>query len=127
MEKLGNYILGNWIQGDSDGQLLYNAVTGETIAAASTKGLDFKAILEYARTTGSPVLRKMTFQKRGLMLRALALHLQKHLDKFYAISYKTGATKADSWVDIEGGAAANLNRGHQSRGANQCRIRASRE
>ena len=103
MEKLGNYVLGNWIQGDGDGQLLYNAVTGEAFTAATTKGLDFKAILEYGRNIGSPLLRKMTFQQRGLMLRALAVHLQKHLDKFYAVSYKTGATKADSWVDIEGG------------------------
>ena len=48
-------------------------------------------------------LRKMTFHERGNMLKALALHLRNHLDKFYTISYKTGATKADSWVDIEGG------------------------
>ena len=103
MNKLGNYITGNWINGDGDGQLLYNAVTGEPVAAASTKGLDFKNITEYARTVGNPALRKMTFHARGNMLKALALHLRNHLDKFYAISYHTGATKADSWVDIEGG------------------------
>ena len=103
MNKLGNYITGSWITGDSDGQLLYNAVTGETIAAASTKGLDFQAITNYARTVGNPALRKMTFHERGNMLKALAFNLRKHLDKFYKISYQTGATKADSWVDIEGG------------------------
>lgn len=103
MAKLANYVLGNRIIGDGDGQLLYNAFTGEPIGAASTKGLDFAAILEYARTKGNPALRKMTFQERGLMLRSLALHLRNHLDKFYEVSYQTGATKADSWVDIEGG------------------------
>lgn len=103
MNKLGNYITGHWITGDGDGQLLYNAVTGEAIASASTKGLDFASILNYARQTGNPALRKMTFHERGNMLKALALHLRKHLPKFYEISYKTGATKADSWVDIEGG------------------------
>lgn len=103
MNKLGNYITGNWIIGDGDGQTLYNAVTGESIGAASTKGLDFKSITDYARTVGNPALRKMTFHARGNMLKALALHLRNHLDKFYAISYQTGATKADSWVDIEGG------------------------
>ena len=103
MNKLGNYITGNWITGDGDGQTLYNAVTGDVIGAASTKGLDFKSITEYARTVGNPALRKMTFHARGNMLKALALHLRNHLDKFYAISYQTGATKADSWVDIEGG------------------------
>jgi oxepin-CoA hydrolase/3-oxo-5,6-dehydrosuberyl-CoA semialdehyde dehydrogenase len=101
--KLGNYITGRWIEGDGDGQELYNAVNGEVIATATTKGLDFAAILEYGRKTGSPALRKMTFQERGRMLKALALHLLEHKEKFYQLSYKTGATRADSWVDIEGG------------------------
>ncbi len=101
--KLGNYINGRWVEGDGDGQLLYNAVTGETIAAASTAGLDFARILDYGRKVGSPALRKMTFHARGNMLKTLALHLRNQLDRFYAISYKTGATRADSWVDIEGG------------------------
>ncbi|MEP6647927.1 MAG: 3,4-dehydroadipyl-CoA semialdehyde dehydrogenase, partial [Saprospiraceae bacterium] len=103
MNKLENYITGQWITGDGEGQTLYNAVTGDAIAAATSKGLDFKAILDYGRKTGNPALRKMTFHQRGNMLKALALHLRNHLDKFYAISYQTGATKADSWVDIEGG------------------------
>lgn len=101
--KLENYVLGKWIPGDGEGQALYNAVTGATIAHAGTKGLDFAAVLDYARKVGNPALRKMTFQERGLMLKALAMHLRKHLDTFYALSYQTGATKADSWVDIEGG------------------------
>ncbi|MEO6232266.1 MAG: phenylacetic acid degradation bifunctional protein PaaZ [Ferruginibacter sp.] len=103
MQKLGNYITGNWIEGDGNGQQLFNAVTGEPIATASTKGLDFATITDYARKVGNPALRKMTFHERGNMLKALALHLREHLDKFYHISYQTGATKADSWVDIEGG------------------------
>jgi oxepin-CoA hydrolase/3-oxo-5,6-dehydrosuberyl-CoA semialdehyde dehydrogenase len=103
MNKLENYITGRWITGDGDGQTLFNAVTGEAIGAATSKGLDFKSITDYARTVGNPALRRMTFHARGNMLKALALHLRNHLDKFYAISYQSGATKADSWVDIEGG------------------------
>ena len=103
MNKLGNYITGNWIKGEGDGQLLYNAVTAEVIGAASTNGLDFKSVTQYARAVGNPALRKMTFHARGNMLKALALHLRNHLQNFYTISYQTGATKADSWVDIEGG------------------------
>lgn len=103
MNKLGNFIGNHWVTGDGEGQFLYDAVTGETIAAATTNGLDFKAMIDYAHTVGNPNLRKLTFQERGSMLRALALHLRHHLEKFYAISYKTGATKADSWIDIEGG------------------------
>jgi len=103
MKKLENYISGKWVTGDGEGQTLYNAVTGETVFSATTNGLDFKSMAEYARVVGNPALRKMTFHQRGNMLKALALHLRNHLDKFYSISYKTGATRADSWVDIEGG------------------------
>lgn len=103
MNKLENYILGKWITGDGEGQALYNAYNGDVVGYASSKGIDFASVLNYGRTVGNPALRKMTFQERGLMLRSLALHLRKHLDTFYAISYATGATKADSWIDIEGG------------------------
>jgi oxepin-CoA hydrolase/3-oxo-5,6-dehydrosuberyl-CoA semialdehyde dehydrogenase len=103
MQKLGNYVMGNWVQGDGDGQLLYNAITGNPIFKATTNGLNFSDILDYARSKGNPALRKMTFQQRGRMLRSLAQHLMLHKEKFYVISYLTGATRIDSWIDIEGG------------------------
>lgn len=103
MNKLQSYISGKWIAGDGDGQPLYDAVNGELIAAASTKGIDFAAMLEYGRKVGNPALRKMTFHERGRMLRALAMFLLERKEKFYQVSYHTGATKADSWIDIEGG------------------------
>jgi oxepin-CoA hydrolase/3-oxo-5,6-dehydrosuberyl-CoA semialdehyde dehydrogenase len=103
MEKLGNFVLGKWIDGDGDGQILYNAINGNPIATATTQGLDFESILNYARSKGNPALRKMTFQERGRMLRALALHLMEKKEKFYTLSYQSGATRIDSWIDIEGG------------------------
>lgn len=103
MYQLENYVFGSWIKADDTGQPLFNAVTGEAIASASTKGLRFYDIAQYARTKGNPALRKMSFHERGRMLKAMAIHLREHLPKFYDISYQTGATKADSWVDIEGG------------------------
>ncbi len=103
MKKLENYINGHWITGDGDGQMLYNAINGDTIASATTKGLDFKSMLDYGRSVGGPKLRKMTFHERGRMLKALAFHLLERKEQFYAISYKTGATRLDSWIDIEGG------------------------
>jgi oxepin-CoA hydrolase / 3-oxo-5,6-dehydrosuberyl-CoA semialdehyde dehydrogenase len=103
MQQLQNYINGQWVSGEGEGQLLYNAVTGQPLATASTKGIDMGTAVDYARRTGNPALRRMTFHERGNMLKALALHLRQHLDKLYAVSYQTGATKADSWVDIEGG------------------------
>ena len=63
MNKYENYVLGKWIYGDDLGTPLYNAVNGQQIGSASTKGLDFAQIMNYARKIGGPKLRKMTFQK----------------------------------------------------------------
>jgi oxepin-CoA hydrolase/3-oxo-5,6-dehydrosuberyl-CoA semialdehyde dehydrogenase len=103
MNQLHNYAYGQWIAGADKGQELFNAITGEVIATTSSKGLDFGKMCDYARTVGGPKLRKMTFQERGLMLKALALHLLSKKEEFYKISWATGATRIDSWVDIEGG------------------------
>jgi len=100
---LKNYALGKWIAGEGKGQPLYNAITGTKIAETSSKGLDFGEMMDYARKVGGPTLRKMTFHERGRMLKALALHLISIKDKFYSLSAQTGATKLDSWIDIEGG------------------------
>ena len=98
-----NYALGDWVQGDGEGISLHNAITGDELGKASSKGLDFNQMMNYARDKGGSSLRKLTFQERGLMLKALALHLYDVKDKFYDLSYVTGATKLDSWIDIEGG------------------------
>ena len=88
MNKLGNYTLGKWIEGEGEGTPLYNSVNGEVVALATTKGLDFGEILQYGRTKGGPPLRKMTFQQRGNMLKKLALYLNKRKEQFYEVSYK---------------------------------------
>lgn len=101
--KLQNYAQGKWIEGEGEGKPLFNAITGEEIATASSKGLDFAAMMDYARKVGGPALAKMTFQERGIMLKNLALHLLSKKAEFYKLSAATGATKIDSWIDIEGG------------------------
>jgi len=101
--KLQNFALGKWIEGSDDGQMLFDASTGEPVATASSHGLDFEEMLNYGRKVGNKNLRKMTFQERGRMLKALALYLMERKEKYYEVSYKTGATRIDSWIDIEGG------------------------
>jgi oxepin-CoA hydrolase/3-oxo-5,6-dehydrosuberyl-CoA semialdehyde dehydrogenase len=99
--KLQSYAQGKWVNGE--GKSLYNAINGEVIAEATSKGLDFGDTLTYAREVGSPALRKLTFHERGRMLKALAFHLLEKKAEFYKVSAYSGATKMDSWVDIEGG------------------------
>lgn len=103
LTQLKNYAEGKWINGKKDGETLYNAVTGDALFTASSDGLDFGAMMNYARKVGGPALRKLTFQERGRMLKALALYLMERKEYFYTVSAYTGATRSDSWVDIEGG------------------------
>jgi len=101
--KLANLVQDQWIEGDGDGRVLTSAVSAEPVASITSDGLDFKAILEHAKTVGGPNLRKLTFHERGDMLKALAQHLNEIKQEFYALSTQTGATKRDSWPDIDGG------------------------
>ena len=103
MQRFQNYVQGQWVDGDGVETNLFHAITGEKIGEVSSAGLDFEAILEYGKKTGGHALRKMTFQERGRMLKALAMHLLSLKDKYYQVSAWTGATKIDSWIDIEGG------------------------
>ena len=103
MKRYQNYILGNWEDGSGEETLLFNSITGAAIGSVSSAGINFSEVLEYGRTKGGSVLRKMTFQERGRMLKALALHLLEQKEKYYEVSSWTGATKIDSWIDIEGG------------------------
>jgi len=103
LTQLKNYAEGKWVAAPENGDVLYNAVTGEAVYTAGSAGLDFGAMMQYARRVGGPALRRLTFHERGRMLKALALYLLERKDYFYEISALTGATRADSWVDIEGG------------------------
>ena len=101
--KQPNYIQGKWVKHKKDGLLQIDAIDGSIISSCSSDEVDFKAVLKYGRETGGPALRKMTFHERGRMIKALALHLHGIRKKYYPISYLSGATKSDSWIDIEGG------------------------
>ncbi len=101
--KLGNYIAGKWVNGSGSGKELLDASTGDLVAIADSGGIDFGEMLDYGRKVGNKALRKMTFRERGVMIKKLALHLHGMKEKYYPISYKTGATRGDSWIDIEGG------------------------
>src|SRR4051812_9196253 len=103
MTRLQNYVMGEWVTCGGKGADLFDAITGEKIGEASTNGLDFAAMADYARRTGGPKLRAMTFHQRARMLKALAQRLTDQKEKYYGISKRTGATKTDSWIDIDGG------------------------
>ncbi len=103
MSKIQHYVTGQWLEGKDEGYPIYDAITGEVISNIAIEGLNIPEILQYGRTKGGEILREMTFQERGNMLKKLAFYLIKKKDPFYELSYRTGATKVDSWIDIEGG------------------------
>lgn len=103
MRRYQSYIEGQWIDGAGTETKLYNAINGDLIGETSSEGFDYQRAMEYATKNGGRALRKMTFQERGRMLKALALFLMERKAKYYEVSAWTGATKVDSWIDIEGG------------------------
>jgi len=103
MMLLQNFALGDWIEGTGTKTDLVHAVTGEVIGQTGTGGLDFGEMVRYARTVAGPKLRAYTFHERALMLKRIAIALMARKEEFYPLSAMTGATRTDSWVDIEGG------------------------
>lgn len=101
--RLQNFAQGQWVNGTGAGTDLFHAVTGDKVAEAGSGGLDFAGMLTYAREVGGPPLRRLTFHQRALMLKEMAKYLGERKDALYALSSATGATKADSWIDIDGG------------------------
>ncbi|UDF34741.1 UNVERIFIED_ORG: phenylacetic acid degradation bifunctional protein PaaZ [Shinella sp. XGS7] len=99
---LQSLIADRWI-GATASRALHSAINGRTVAQTHAEGIDFGESLAYARGQALPALLKLTFQQRAAQLKALAAYLMERKEEFYALSTATGATRADSWVDIEGG------------------------
>ena len=85
MQKLANLVQDEWVTGDGDGRILSSAVSGKPVAAITSDGLDFKAMLDHARSIGGPNLRKLTFHERGDRLKALAQHLNAIKGEFLSL------------------------------------------
>ena len=103
-QQLLNYERDRWIAGDSGLSELPSAIDGSPVAIAGSGGLDFGAMLRHAREVGGPALRKMTFHDRARILKGLALAIMDKKESLYELSFQTGATRKDGWIDIEGGA-----------------------
>lgn len=101
--QLESYVAGRWFRGTDGGEPVLDAVTGQEVTRVSSHGLDFAALVTHAREVGGPAVRRLTFHERAGLLKQLALHLGGHKDEFYALSLRTGATRRDSMVDIDGG------------------------
>lgn len=107
MRRLESYVCGGWTPGSREGQTLLDAATGAPVATIDSTGLDFADVLAHGRRAGAG-LRAMTFHERAGMLKALGLALLARKEEFYTESLHTGATRADAWVDIEGGIGTML-------------------
>jgi oxepin-CoA hydrolase/3-oxo-5,6-dehydrosuberyl-CoA semialdehyde dehydrogenase len=99
---LQSFIADRWI-GQQPAQALHSAINGKEVAFVHAESLDFAEALQYGRTSGLNGMLAMDFQQRAAALRALAKYLGERKEELYAISAHTGATRIDSWIDIEGG------------------------
>ena len=101
--KIQSYVNGEWCSGKGRVDTLLNSVNDEVIGEVHSLDSGFDQILEYGRSVAGSELRKLTIHDRAEKIKLLAKYLLDRKEDFYRISYMTGATKADSWVDIEGG------------------------
>jgi oxepin-CoA hydrolase/3-oxo-5,6-dehydrosuberyl-CoA semialdehyde dehydrogenase len=99
---LQSLIADRWV-GTQASSLLRSAIDGSAVAHTHAETLDFTQALHHARTVGVPALLKLDFQQRAGLLKALAAYLLERKEALYTLSRHTGATRADSWIDIEGG------------------------
>ena len=102
--QLLNYALDRWTPGEGNLAEISSAIDGAPVATTGSGGLDFAGMLTHAREVGGPALRKMTFHERARMLKALGQAILARKEELYELSYLTGATRKDGWIDIEGGA-----------------------
>ncbi|MBV9569831.1 MAG: phenylacetic acid degradation bifunctional protein PaaZ [Alphaproteobacteria bacterium] len=102
--KLMSYAEGRWLEPAGALNDIVSASTDELVAQVGQGIRDFAGMLHYARSAGGPALRAMTFHQRAAMLKALAQAIMARKEELYELSYETGATRSDSWIDIEGGA-----------------------
>jgi oxepin-CoA hydrolase / 3-oxo-5,6-dehydrosuberyl-CoA semialdehyde dehydrogenase len=100
---LPSYVMGAWQRGAGDGLLVRDATFGRPVARVSSDGLDLAGALAYARETGGPALRRQSFHERAVMLKKLAQYLLSRKEELYELSYLSGTTRRDAWIDIEGG------------------------
>ena len=102
-QQLLNYERDRWVAGGGPVELV-SAIDGKPVAIGGSGGIDFGAMLRHAREVGGPELRRMTFHERARMLKVLALAIINRKEELYELSFQTGATRKDGWIDIEGGA-----------------------
>ncbi|MEO6224311.1 MAG: phenylacetic acid degradation bifunctional protein PaaZ [Sphingomicrobium sp.] len=102
--QLLNYQRDSWVPGAGALAEIASAIDGSPVAMTGSNGLDFGAMLRHAREVGGPALRTLTFHERARMLKALGAAIVARKEELYELSYLTGATRKDGWIDIEGGA-----------------------
>ncbi len=100
--NLESYVAGGWHEGTGTAVLVNDAISGEPVCGVNSDGIDFSGVVSHGREAGA-ALRAMTFHDRAERLKAMAKQLMARKEDFYALSARTGATRADSWIDIEGG------------------------
>ncbi|PZG54013.1 phenylacetic acid degradation bifunctional protein PaaZ [Spongiactinospora gelatinilytica] len=115
MTALRSFVSGRWHVPPDEGRPVLDAVTGEEVARISAAGVDRAAALAYGRSAGGPALRELTFHQRALLLKQLALYLREHRKELYTLSARTGATLADSRIDVDGGIGVLLSYGSKGR------------
>lgn len=103
MERLSSYVLGRWHEAAGELSQLVDPTSEAPLAQAGSGGIDFRAVLAYAREKGGPALRALTFAERGKLLAAVAAAIHGQRDELIEVSIRSGGTtRGDAKFDIDG-------------------------
>lgn len=102
-DVLPSYVAGRWRTGQGDGETVRNAVTGQPVAQVTSAGVDLAAAVGFARGTGGPALRALSFAERAALVKDTAVALSQRKQELYDLSARAGATLDDARIDVDGG------------------------
>ena len=103
-ESLESYLSGRWVRGEGVETRLVDPVKGDELATVSSKGVDLKGALDYARKQGQGGLRNLGYAERAKLVGAVADVLVANRPRYEEIAIaNSGNTKTDAAIDIDGG------------------------
>ena len=98
-----SFLLGSWQKYHIPGQQFKSPIDGSKLSNVNEHDIPSEDILKFSRNVGIKNLQKLNFHDRAKILKSIGLLLNEAKEKLYSLSYHTGATLKDSYLDIDGG------------------------
>jgi oxepin-CoA hydrolase/3-oxo-5,6-dehydrosuberyl-CoA semialdehyde dehydrogenase len=107
LNTLRSHVEGRWAEPGGEPAVLSNPATEEPLARQAGGGVDRAAALAWARATGGPALRELSFAQRAELLEAMSATIQAGREELIELAVANGGnTRSDAKFDIDGASFA---------------------